>query len=269
MIAWAVRRPAVVWAASAALLLAGAMASARLALATRTTVELPRLRVSVAWPGASAELNEMYVASPVEAVIQSLRGIKKTSSESSDEGVTLTVELEPAADVQLVRLSILERLELLRREFPPGVTPPRVANFVPSELQEEPLLLVTLGGPYTPGALQKLANEVVEPRVSAVPGVAGLEVSGGAEFGVSVSYDPRLLRQLGINATALAQSLAQARAVEALGREARGATERPVTLRDQPSAIGALASLPVNGRGGRVFRLGDLAAVRPREDQRR
>ena len=58
--------------------------------------------------------------------------------------------------------------------------------------------------------------------------------NGGAEFGVSVSYKPQLLRQLGINATALARSLSQARSVAALGRELRGATERPVTLRDQP-----------------------------------
>jgi multidrug efflux pump subunit AcrB len=268
VIAWAVRRPAVIWAASAALLLAGAMAFTRLALATRTTVELPRLQVSVAWPGASAELNEMYVASPVEASIQSVRGIRKTRSESTDEGVTLTVELDPATDVQLARLSILERLELLRREFPPGVTPPRVSNYVPRELQEEPLLLVTMGGPYTPGALQKLANEIVEPRISAVAGVAGLEVNGGAEFGVAVSYRPALLRQLGIDVTALAGAIAQARSVQPLGREERGATERPVSLRDQPAVIAQLADLPVRGPGQRVFRVGELASVRPQEDQR-
>ena len=268
MITWAVRRPAVIWASSAALLLAGAMAFTRLALATRTTVELPRLQVSVTWPGASAELNEMYIASPIEAAIQSVRGIRKTRSESSDEGVTLTVELDAATDVQLARLSILERLELLRRDFPLGVSPPRVSNYVPSELQEEPLLLVTMGGPYTPGALQKLADEVVEPRLSAVPGVAGLEVNGGAEFGVSVSYRPQLLRQLGIDVVALTQAIGQARSVRSLGREERGATERPVSLRDQPGIAAQLADLPVRGPGGRIFRVGELASVRPQEDQR-
>ncbi|MCC6319672.1 MAG: efflux RND transporter permease subunit [Gemmatimonadaceae bacterium] len=268
MIAWGIRRPAVIWAASAALLLAGLMAFTRLALATRTTVELPTLSVSVSWPGASAELNEMYVASPVEAAIQGVRGIRKTRSESTDEGVSLTVELQPGTDVQLARLGILERLELLRREFPPGVTPPRVSNFVPTELQEEPLLLVTMGGPYTPGALQKLADEVLEPRLSAIPGVAGLTVSGGAEFGVSVSYNARLLRQLGIEGSDIARAVSQARSVAALGRDARGATERPVSLRDQPGAIAALEALPVRGPGGRVFRVGELASVRPQEDQR-
>jgi multidrug efflux pump subunit AcrB len=56
MIQWAVNRPAVIWATSVALLLAGAMAFTRLALATRTTVELPRLQVSAAWPVACEEI---------------------------------------------------------------------------------------------------------------------------------------------------------------------------------------------------------------------
>ncbi len=268
MISWSVRRPAVIWATSAALLLGGIMAFTRLALATRTTVELPRLQVSVSWPGASAELNEMYVASPIEAAVQGVRGIRKTRSESTDEGVQLTVELQEDADVQLARLSILERLELLRRDFPPGVTPARVSNYVPAELQEEPLVLVTMGGPYTQGALQKLANEVLEPRLTAVPGVAGLTVSGGAEFGVSIAYDPSTLRQLGIDAALITQTIAQARVVNAVGREKRGAGERPVTVRDQPTIIEHLADLPIRGPGNRIFRVGDLATVRPQEDRR-
>ncbi|MBK8248379.1 MAG: efflux RND transporter permease subunit [Gemmatimonadetes bacterium] len=268
MIRWAVHRPAVIWATSAALLLGGVMSFSRLALATRTTVELPRLNVSVSWPGASAELNEMYVASPIEAAIQGVRGIKKTRSESNDDGVSLTVELQGDADVQLARLSILERLELLRRDFPPGVTSPRVSNYVPDELQEEALLLVTMGGPYTQGALQRIANEVLEPRLSAVPGVAGLNVSGGADFGVSIAYNPALLRQLGIDAVLIGQAISQARIVTAVGREERGSSERPVTVRDQPGVIEQLSDLPIRGPGNRIFRVGDLATVRPQEDRR-
>ncbi|MGQ0766636.1 MAG: efflux RND transporter permease subunit [Gemmatimonadota bacterium] len=268
MIRWAVSRPAVVWAASATLLLAGGVSFTRLALATRTTVELPRLQVSVTWPGASAQLNEMYVASPIEAAIQGVRGIRKTRSESNDETVSLTIELDPAADVQMARLSILERLELLRRDFPVGVSQPRVGNYVPDQLQEEPLLLITIGGPYTPGALQQLASEVLEPRLSAVPGVAGLSIRGGSDFGVSVAYDSRLLRQLGIPPALIGQAIQRARVVSAVGQEERGATERPVTIRDQPQEIRQLADLPVRSPSGRVFRVGELASVRPEEDQR-
>jgi len=265
MIRWAVSRPAVIWAASIVILLGGVVSFTRLALATRTTVELPRLSISAGWNGASAELMEMYVASPIESAIQGVRGVRKTRSSSSEGTARITAELDPRTDVQIARLSILERLEILAPEFPRGVTRPTVVNFVPQDLQEPTLFTLTVTGPYTAGALQKLADETLSPRLSAVAGVAGVSAFGGTDFSVSVSYDAKLLRQLGVSPYALGQAIREARLVQSLGEEQRGITEYEVTLRDQPDAVEQLELLPVRGRG-RVFRLGELATVRPEED---
>jgi HAE1 family hydrophobic/amphiphilic exporter-1 len=266
MIKWAVSRPAVVWATSLVILLGGIVSFTRLALATRTTVELPRLQISAVWNGASAELMEMYVASPIESAIQGVRGVRKTRSSSQEGSAQITAELDPRTDVQIARLSILERLEILAPEFPRGVTRPTVRNYVPQDLQEPTLFTLTVTGPYTSGALQKLADERMSPRLSAVPGVAGVSAFGGTDFSVSVSYDAKLLRQLGVSPATLGQAVREARMVQALGEEQRGVTEFEVTLRDQPNAVEQLEDLPVRGRAGRVFRLGDLAQVRPEED---
>src|SRR5688572_4871179 len=126
MIAWFAHRPAVAWALSGALLLAGGVSFARLPLSTRPQVEIPRLQVFASWQGASPELIETYLTSPIEEGIQGVRGVRKVSSESRDGDANLTVELEPDADVTLTRLAILERMELLRPEFPAGVQPPTV-----------------------------------------------------------------------------------------------------------------------------------------------
>jgi multidrug efflux pump subunit AcrB len=268
VIGWIVRRPSVAWAAAVAVLLGGVMAFGRLPLATRTTVELPRLSVSASWPGAAPEAIEAAVTSPIEAAVQGVRGVRRVSSTSSDDQAYLTVELEPRADVQLARLAILERLELLRPELPPGVIPPAVSNYVPEGLEEAPLLALLLTGPYTSGALQQLLEERVRPRLSAVPGVAGVAVRGGASRGVAVTYDPSRLRALGIAPPRLTEALASARLVQALGVEPRGGTERRVVLRDVPGSLAALEALPVRGPAGRTFALGTLATVRGEEDAR-
>ncbi|MEP7345118.1 MAG: efflux RND transporter permease subunit, partial [Gemmatimonadaceae bacterium] len=143
-----------------------------------------------------------------------------------------------------------------------------VSNFVPQELEEEPLVQFTLSGPYTAGALQKLAEVEVQPRLAAVEGVAGISVQGGTEIGVTVSYDPSLLRQLGLSPDRLNEALRDARMVRSLGLERQGSASRAVALRDQPSAIEQLALLPIRGPGNRVFKLGELASVRPDEDSR-
>ena len=246
MIRWAVSRPAVVWASATAPLLAGAVAFTKLPLATKTTVELPRLSVRATWFGASAELLETYLTSPIEAAIQGVRGVRKTSSTSSDrQGTSINVDLEPNADVQLVRLAIHERLELLRKDFPPGVTPPNVSNYLPEELEEQPLLHYSLSGPYTPGTLTRLSREQLQPRLTTVPGVSTVSTYGSAETGVSVSYDAQRLRQLRISPTMLTNAIAGARMVEALGEEQAGATVRTVVLRDQPHAYQDLERLPI------------------------
>jgi multidrug efflux pump subunit AcrB len=231
-------------------------------------VELPRLQVTAGWPGVSAELVEMYISSPVESAVQGVRGVKRTSSESRDGNSRITVELDPQANVQLTRLSILERLELLRGDFPLGASQPIVGNLVPEQLQEPPLLRVLLNGPYTPGALQRVADDVLTPRLSAVGGVSAVSVQGGTEFGASVAYDPQLLRQVGVDPQALTVAVRESRVVASLGIERLGASKREVVLRDQPDALEELEELPIRGRGGRVFRLGELARVRPEEDSR-
>jgi multidrug efflux pump subunit AcrB len=268
MIRWAAHRPAVVWAAGAGVLLAGAVSFTRLPMATRTEVELPQLRVESAWRGSSAELVEMYVTAPIEAAIQGVRGVRRTVSTSSEGRAQLTVELQSDADVRMARLAILERLELLREEFPPGADPPRVSNYVPQELDEEPLLFYTISGPYTPGALERLADESIVPRLAAVDGVAGVQAEGGAELGVSVTFDPRRLRQLGISPSDINSAIRDSRLVSSLGHQRAGATERRVVLRDQPEALADLEALPLRGAGGLTYRLSDVATVRQEEDAR-
>ncbi|HSB55218.1 MAG TPA: efflux RND transporter permease subunit [Gemmatimonadales bacterium] len=266
MISWAAERPAVIWASAVALVLAGALALARLPVATKPYVELPRLTVSMNWPGASAELVETYLGSPIEAAIQSVRGIRKITSESGESYLSLDIELEPGTDVRLSRLGILERLELLRPDFPAGSGDLQVSNYVPEGLDEEPLLSATLYGPYTAGTLEDLVERQIKPRLNAVPGVAGVSSMGGALVGVAVAYQPERLRQLGIEPSALSEALARAREVQAIGVERGGATERQVVLRDTPEALEQLGELPVRGAGSRVHRLADLATIRMEED---
>jgi len=268
MITWASKRPAVVWAFAVSLIFSGAVAFSRLPLATKTQVELPRLSIQTNWPGASAELIESYLTSPIEAAIQPVRGVRKTSSESGDRGSTIRVDLDPDANVAMTRLAILERLELLRADLPVGVVPPSVSNFVPQDLDERPLVEYTVSGPYTPGTLAKIMQDDIEPRLETVEGVSGVSAMGGAETGVSVIYDPARLRRLGVSPTALAIAVRDARQVNALGLDQRGTMELPVTLRDQPAIMEDLGKLPVAGPGGRVFALRELADIRQEEDTR-
>ncbi len=269
MIRWAAGRPAVIWSLAAGLVVAGGVAFTRLPLATKTSVETPSISVSASWLGSSPEVMETYLTSPIEATIQSVRGVRKISSTSREGTSSIRVELDPDVDVTMVRLAILERMEALRPELPAGARNISVGAYVPTELQESPLMELNVTGPYTPGALTKIAQDIVVPRFATLDGMSGDPwLRGEARNGVVISFDAVKLRQLGIDANLLGQAIATARMVEFLGAEKLGASVRSVSLRDTPHAIEDLGALPIRGPGGVVYRLDELASIRPEEDRR-
>ena len=143
-----------------------------------------------------------------------------------------------------------------------------MSNFVPEELDERPLLEYTVSGPYTPGTLTKLVDEEIRPRLGTVEGVSGVESFGIAETGVSVMYERSGSANSAIIPDALAQAVRDARQVQALGLDQRGA--HGVAGGAPRPAQGAedLAGCRCAGHRDRVFLLRDLAEIRPEEDAR-
>jgi HAE1 family hydrophobic/amphiphilic exporter-1 len=267
MIHWSVRRPAVVWATALIILVGGAVAFTRLALATKTTVELPQLSVSASWPGVAPELMEMYVTAPLEGAVQGVRGVRSTSSESTEGQASIQLKLDPRADVQMTRLAIHERLEFAQTDsaFPPGVKP-QVSPWVPDDLADVPLLRFNISGPYTRGTLQNIIRRKVVTRLSAVPGVGNVSLSTNIKVGASLVFDPLLLRQLNVDPTLITTALSQAKVVKDLGDEDDGATVRHIVIRDEPRALEDLMALPIRLASGAVYTLGDLSRITTEED---
>jgi len=268
MIRWAAGRPAVIWSLAVGILIAGGVAFTRLPLATKTRVDTPRISIGARWPGASPELMETYITSPIESAVQGIRGVRKVSSRSREGSASITVELEKGTEMTFGRLAILEQMEALRPELPRAARQSlRVSQYVPEDLAESPLLEINVTGPYTPGALSKITEDLVVPRFAALPGIAGYSVRGQAMNGAVISYDAIKLRQLGIDPAQLSTALQSARMIDVIGAERLGATERSVVLRDVPNAIEDLGRLPIVGAAGTVHRLDEIAQIRPEEDR--
>jgi HAE1 family hydrophobic/amphiphilic exporter-1 len=269
MIRWAAGRPAVIWSLAAGLVIAGGVAFTKLPLATKTRVDTPRISVNARWTGASPELLETYITSPIEGAIQGIRGVRKLTSTSRESSASVQVELDPGIDMTFARLAILEQMEALRPELPREARQSlRVSQYVPEDLAEAPLLEINVTGPYTPGALSKITEDLVVPRFAALPGIAGYDVRGVAQNGAVISYDAVRLRQLGIDPAQLSTALSNARMIDVIGAERLGATERSVVLRDVPKAIEDLGRLPITGAGGKIHRLDEIATIRAEEDRR-
>jgi HAE1 family hydrophobic/amphiphilic exporter-1 len=166
----AVRRPITTLTATAALAVLGATSLVRVPLDLLPQVDLPRLEVHVAWMGASPEMVESLVTARVEAVAQSVRGVKSVASTSYPERAVVTVEFARGTDMEFARLELSERLAALARSLPPGADRPLVEPYVPDAfaINNQALLSYALVGPSTIGGLRELAVQRVEPAIRAI-----------------------------------------------------------------------------------------------------
>ena len=82
MIRLSIRRPVAVAMTYVAVGLLGVAAWRNIPIELLPDTQLPHLSVRAQWQGASPETIEAFLTSPIEAVIQQVRGVEKITSES-------------------------------------------------------------------------------------------------------------------------------------------------------------------------------------------
>ncbi|MFN2421741.1 MAG: efflux RND transporter permease subunit, partial [Gemmatimonadota bacterium] len=266
MIWLAVRRPITTLTATAALAVLGAMSLVRVPLDLLPQVELPRLEVHVAWVGASPEMVESLVTARVEAVAQSVRGVKSVASTSYPERAVVTVEFARGTDMEFARLELSERLAALARSLPPGADRPLVEPYVPDAfaINNQALLSYALVGPSTIGGLGELAVQRVEPAIRAVEGVDGVETVGGTDRELQVRLDAVRLA-----AHSLAPSDVRDAIATGLNISGSGATIRrhdrewTIAIADRANRVSDVETLVLRREtsSSAALRLGDVADV--------
>lgn len=268
MIRMSIRRPVATTMAYTAVALLGISAWRNIPLETLPDTELPRLTVSGSWRGASPETVEAFLTSPLEAAIQQVQGVEKIVSESyeSQNGVgTAEIEIEFARDTDMdfARLDLSERIATLEEELPPGVDRVQVQPYVPREFEEQnrPFLRYTFTGPYTLEALRQHVDDVVEPEIAQVDGVAVVRVSGGRDRRLEIKLDEHKIAALGMDPWTVDQQIRDLDLVQEAGAVRRGSGQRTITIVNRPASAEDVRNAVLTARGGTPIRVADIATV--------
>ena len=230
--------------------------------------ELPRLRVSASWRGASPEVTEAFLTSPIEAAVQQVRGVEKVESVSEERGgaglSTVDVEFGRGVDMDFTRLDLAERLAALEAELPPGAERPQVEQYVPAEFEQQsrPFLRYTATGPYTVEALRRYVEETVAPELRQLPGVAEVRAWGGRERLLEVELDEAKILGLALDPEEVRRRVAELEFVRQAGAVRQGGMLYAVAIREGAADPAAVRRLPLLTDRGRLVRLQDVAVVR-------
>ena len=220
---------------------------------------LPSLNLLIQSPGRAATELELTVAQPVEQALGGLPGVQRVVATVQAEVVQVVVSFEGDTDPWRARQLVAERLAGLLGNFPEGTRAPLVSSAA-GRLQE--IMEIVLEGPTTdPMKLRDHTEQVIIPRLQAVPGVARVERLGGEERQLQIIVQPERMRLQGVNLTQIVEALdgtQQDSAAGVMEIQDKGWFITVASLAAQPEAVKQLRLKTPRG----TILLGEVAEVR-------
>jgi multidrug efflux pump len=251
-------RPVATSLLTAAIVLAGVVAYRLLAVSALPQVDYPTIQVQTFYPGASPDVMASAVTAPLERQFGQMPGLKQMTSTSSSTAsvITLQFDLNLALDVaeQQVQAAINAATSFLPGDLP---NPPIYSKVNPADAPILTLGLTSSTLPLT--TVQDLADTRLVPKISQLPGVGLVSLSGGQKPAIRIQVNPTRLA-----ANALALDDVRAAVAAASVNQAKGSLDGPrqaftIGANDQLVSSAQYRDLVVAYRNGAPVHLSDVA----------
>ena len=143
------------------------------------------------WSGRSPQEVEDQITYPLTVNLQGLPGVKVVRSSSAFGFSMIFVIFEDNVDLYFARTRVLERLNLVSKQLPPGVVP----TLGPDATGVGHVFWYTVeGGGLSLRNLRSLQDWYVRYQLNSVPGVAEVASVGGTVQQYQIDIDPNRLR---------------------------------------------------------------------------
>ena len=243
-----------------AILLVGIMAFRFLPLSALPEVDYPTIQVQTFYPGASPEVMTSAVTAPLERQFGQMASLSQMMSASSAGAsiITLRFGLDIGLDIaeQEVQQAINAAGNLLPADLP---APPIYAKVNPADAP-----ILTLGVTSDSMKLTEI-EDIIEtrlvPKLSQLPGVGLVSISGGQRPSVRIHVNPLALSGVGINLDDLRTTIANLNVNEPKGNFDGPAQSSAINANDQIRDPNDYANSVIAYRNGAPVRLSDVAKV--------
>src|SRR5438445_1341520 len=243
-----------------AIMLSGMLAFRFLPVAALPEVDYPTIQVQTFYPGASPDVMTSSITAPLEVQLGQIANLNQMNSVSSagSSVITLQFSLAISLDVaeQEVQAAINAAGNLLPADLP---APPIYAKVNPADA---PVLTLGLTSATMPlRDVQQLADTRLAQKISQLPGVGLVSLSGGQRPAVRVQADPRKLAAYGLNLDDLRTTLGSANVNTPKGNFDGPSRAYTINANDQLKSADEYRSLIVAYKAGAPVRLSDVADV--------
>ena len=257
---WFIRRPVGTTLLTIAITLAGSICYFLLPVSPLPQVEYPTVSVGAGLPGASPETMASSVATPLERQFGLIAGITEMTSSSTLGQTAVTLQFDLNRDIDAAVRDVQAGINAARGRLPTSL-PGNPSAYKVNPADSPVVILVMTSQLHDRSQLQDAAANVVQTKLSQVPGVGQVIVSGGSSPAVRVSVNPTVLErfELGLDDVRLAVQSANANRPKGLIDD--GTDTWSIATTDQLFTAAEYREVIVAYRHGAPVRLGDVATV--------
>jgi multidrug efflux pump subunit AcrB len=258
--AWAIGHPVLIVFAMLLITAAGAYSYFTLGRSEDPTYTVKVMIVDVAWPGATAREMETQVADKIEKKLQELPWLDHIETYSRPGVAFIRIVLKDSMPPSILKdlwYQVRKKVGDIRGQLPSDVVGPHF-NDEFGDVTSALYMLTADGVGYD---ILKARADEIRQRLLRVQDVNKVEIIGEQQQRIFVEFSHARLATLGIAPQQIFDGIARQNAVTSAGSIDTAADRIDLHLSGKFDGVDAIAATPIEAEG-RVFRLGDIAAVR-------
>lgn len=167
-------------------------------------MDLPYMIVYTNYSNAGPEEIEQSVTRTLESSLSGLSGLKKLQSRSSTGISMVILEFDYGTNLDNAANEIRDKIDLVRSYLPDDADSPITIKLDPSMM---PIMVLSMKGNRTPEELRDYAEDVVQPRLEQLDGIASANIMGGREASINVDIPRDRLEAYGLSISQVAQMI--------------------------------------------------------------
>jgi multidrug efflux pump len=255
-----VRRPVLAIVVNAAIVIAGLQAIRTLNARQYPRSENGAIRITTTYVGANAELVRGFITTPLERAIAAADGIDYVESESKQGVSIIRARLRLDYDATRALAEIGSKVDQVRGDLPPEAEVP-VLDVESADSQFASAYLRFSSGFLKQNEITDYLVRVVQPRLSAVPGVQRADIIGARTFAMRIWLQPEKMASLDVSPAQVRQALAANNYLAAVGQTKGSLVQVNLTANTDLRSVDEFRRLVIREKNGAVVRLGDVAQV--------
>jgi len=221
-------------------------------------ISFPTVMVQTIYPGNPPVDIENLITRPLEKEIESIKGIKKMTSLSSQDASSVFVEFQPDVDIKTALQDVKDAVDKAKSDLPDDMLEdPAVTDI---DLSEFPVININLSGDFNIIELKSYADEMKD-EIETIYEVSKVNITGITDREVRINLDPFKMSSLMVSYTDIENAVTRENVSMSGGDIKMGKIRRTIRLVGEFRDPAEIENIIVKSEKGNIVYLHDVGYV--------